>query len=52
VPRRVFTIIYMDSGMRLAKPKNSNQQLDWDTWTPSTQIGEVMDDPLNPILYP
>jgi ectoine hydroxylase-related dioxygenase (phytanoyl-CoA dioxygenase family) len=50
-PRRVFTIIYMDSGMRLAKPKNSNQQLDWDTWTPSTHIGEVMDDPLNPILY-
>jgi ectoine hydroxylase-related dioxygenase (phytanoyl-CoA dioxygenase family) len=50
-PRRVFTIIYMDAEMRLAKPKNSNQQLDWDTWTPSTQIGEVLDDPLNPILY-
>jgi ectoine hydroxylase-related dioxygenase (phytanoyl-CoA dioxygenase family) len=50
-PRRVFTIIYMDSEMRLAKPKNKNQQLDWETWTPSTQIGEVMDDPLNPVLY-
>ena len=50
-PRRVFTIIYMDADMRLAKPKNANQQLDWDTWTPSTQIGEIMDDPLNPILY-
>jgi ectoine hydroxylase-related dioxygenase (phytanoyl-CoA dioxygenase family) len=50
-PRRVFTIIYMDADMRLAKPKNSNQQLDWEVWTPSTQIGEVMDDPLNPVLY-
>lgn len=49
-PRRVFTIIYMDADMRLAKPKNKNQQLDWEVWTPSTQIGEVMDDPLNPIL--
>jgi ectoine hydroxylase-related dioxygenase (phytanoyl-CoA dioxygenase family) len=50
-PRRVFTIIYMDSDMRLARPRNKNQQLDWETWTPSTQIGEVMDDPLNPVLY-
>jgi len=50
-PRRVFTIIYMDSEMRLAKPKNKNQQNDWDAWTPSTQIGAVMDDPLNPVLY-
>jgi hypothetical protein len=37
--------------MRLDAPKNKNQQLDWEVWTPSTQIGEVMDDPLNPILY-
>ena len=35
----------------LANPKNKNQQLDWEIWTPSTQIGEVMDDPLNPVLY-
>jgi len=50
-PRRVFTIIYMDADMRLAQPTNKNQQLDWEVWTPSTQIGEVMDDPLNPVLY-
>lgn len=50
-PRRVFTIIYMDAEMRLSKPKNKDQQLDWETWTPSTQIGEVMDDPVNPVLY-
>jgi ectoine hydroxylase-related dioxygenase (phytanoyl-CoA dioxygenase family) len=49
--RRVFTIIYMDIDMRLAQPKNKNQQLDWEVWTPSTQIGEVMDDSLNPVLY-
>lgn len=50
-PRRVFTIIYMDADMRLAAPKNKNQQNDWDTWTPSSKIGEVMNDPLNPVLY-
>lgn len=50
-PRRVFTIIYMDVEMRLAKPRNKNQQRDWETWTPSTQIGEIMNDPLNPVLY-
>lgn len=49
--RRVFTIIYMDVEMRLAKPRNKNQQRDWETWTPSTQIGEIMNDPLNPVLY-
>ena len=49
--RRVFTIIYMDADMRLAKPKNKNQQHDWEVWTPGTQIGQVLDDPLNPILY-
>jgi hypothetical protein len=50
-PRRVFAIIYMDSAMRLAMPKNKNQQVDWEAWTPSTQVGEVMDDPLNPVLW-
>jgi hypothetical protein len=49
--RRVFTIIYMDIDMQLAAPKNSNQQNDWDAWTPSTRIGEIMDDSLNPVLW-
>jgi hypothetical protein len=48
--RRVFTVIYMDVDMRLATPKNKNQQHDWEVWTPSTKIGEVMADPLNPVL--
>jgi ectoine hydroxylase-related dioxygenase (phytanoyl-CoA dioxygenase family) len=50
-PRRVFTIIYMDSEMRLDQPKNKNQQVDWEAWTPSTKIGDVMADPLNPVLW-
>lgn len=51
-PRKVHTVIYMDREMRLAEPRNENQQADWEAWTPSTQIGEVMDDALNPVLYP
>jgi hypothetical protein len=49
--RRVFTIIYMDIDMRLATPTNKNQQFDWETWTPTTQVGEIMNDPLNPVLF-
>lgn len=50
-PRKVHTIIYMDIDMCLSKPKNPNQQLDHEKWTPSTHIGEIMDDPLNPVLF-
>jgi ectoine hydroxylase-related dioxygenase (phytanoyl-CoA dioxygenase family) len=50
-PRRVFTIIYMDSEMRLAAPANKNQKTDWEELSPSTQIGEIMADRLNPVLY-
>lgn len=50
-PRKVHTVIYMDAAMRLAAPANADQPADWEAFTPSTQIGEVMDDPLNPVLY-
>lgn len=50
--RRVFTVIYMDKDMALAKPKNQNQKNDWHSWSPSTKIGEVMADDLNPVIYP
>lgn len=50
-PRKVHTVIYMDIDMRLAEPRNANQEQDWRKWSPSTQVGELMDDPLNPILY-
>ncbi|MDX1683257.1 MAG: phytanoyl-CoA dioxygenase family protein [Phycisphaeraceae bacterium] len=50
-PRRVHTVIYMDRDMTLAEPRNQRQRNDWETWTPSTNVGEVMDDPLNPVLW-
>ena len=50
-PRKVHTVIYMDKAMTLAGPKNDAQQSDWERWTPTSRIGEPMDDPLNPILF-
>ncbi len=49
--RGVMTIIYMDKDMRLKAPENDNQQLDWEAWCPGAEIGEVIDTPLNPVLY-
>jgi len=49
--RKVMTIIYMDMDMRLAAPKNKNQQNDWDTWCPGVKVGEIIDSPLNPVIY-
>jgi ectoine hydroxylase-related dioxygenase (phytanoyl-CoA dioxygenase family) len=50
-PRKVHTVIFMDIDMLLAEPKNDAQRLDHQTWTPSTEIGQVMADPRNPVLY-
>ena len=50
-PREVMTVIYMDEQMRLAKPKNKNQQSDWETWCPGAKIGEIVATPINPVLY-
>ena len=49
--RKVMTVIYMDKDMKLKKPINNNQILDWETWCPGAKIGEVIDTPLNPVLY-
>jgi ectoine hydroxylase-related dioxygenase (phytanoyl-CoA dioxygenase family) len=49
--REVMTIIYMDKDMRLAEPKNQNQINDWNNWCPGAKIGEIINSPLNPILY-
>ncbi len=49
--RQVMTIIYMDMDMRLKEPENGNQQADWDAWCPGAKVGEVIDTPLNPVLY-
>jgi ectoine hydroxylase-related dioxygenase (phytanoyl-CoA dioxygenase family) len=49
--RRVMTVIYMDKDMRLKEPINENQIADWETWCPGAKVGDVIDSPLNPILY-
>lgn len=49
--RKVMTVIYMDKNMRLKSPENSNQINDWNTWCPGAEIGEVINSPLNPVLY-
>jgi len=49
--RRVMTVIYMDKDMKLKAPENEHQQNDWDTWCPGAKIGEVINSPLNPVLY-
>ena len=49
--RKVMTVIYMDKDMVLKNPENKNQINDWNTWCQGAKIGEVIDTPLNPILY-
>ncbi len=51
-PRGVMTMIYMDQNMKLAAPKNANQQNDWDSWCKGAVIGGLIDGPENPVLYP
>ena len=50
-PRNVMTVIYMEDGIRLAQPRNKNQQSDWDTWMAGAVIGEPVATHLNPVLY-
>lgn len=49
--RRVMTVIYMDRDMRLKQPENKNQVNDWNTWCPGAVVNEVIDSPLNPVLF-
>lgn len=49
--RKVMTVIYMDAEMKLKEPQNTNQQMDRDTWCPGAVIGEVINSPINPVLY-
>jgi ectoine hydroxylase-related dioxygenase (phytanoyl-CoA dioxygenase family) len=50
-PREVMTIIYMDQDMRLVQPTNRNQEVDWKTWCPGVNVGEIIDSPLTPVIY-
>jgi ectoine hydroxylase-related dioxygenase (phytanoyl-CoA dioxygenase family) len=49
--RKVMTVIYMDKYMVLKNPENENQINDWNTWCPGATIGEVINSPINPIIY-
>ena len=49
--RKVMTIIYMDRDMVLKEPENKNQVNDWNTWCPGATIGEIINTPINPVLY-
>ncbi|MGB1405179.1 MAG: phytanoyl-CoA dioxygenase family protein [Flavobacteriaceae bacterium] len=49
--RKVITIIYMDKEATLKAPENEGQQHDWYTWCPGVGIGNIIDSPLNPILF-
>lgn len=50
-PREVMTIIYMEEDMRLIEPKNKNHVSDWNNWCPGAKIGEIIDTPLNPVIW-
>jgi ectoine hydroxylase-related dioxygenase (phytanoyl-CoA dioxygenase family) len=50
--RKVMTVIYMDKDMVLKNPENKNQEHDWHTWCPGAVPGQVIDTPINPVLYP
>jgi ectoine hydroxylase-related dioxygenase (phytanoyl-CoA dioxygenase family) len=49
--RKVMTMIYMDSEMKLKEPENENQVNDWNTWCPGASIGEIIASPINPLIY-
>jgi ectoine hydroxylase-related dioxygenase (phytanoyl-CoA dioxygenase family) len=51
-PRRVMTIIYMEDGIRLIEPRNKNHEADWKRWMPTAKVDEIVDTPLNPVLFP
>jgi hypothetical protein len=49
--RKVMTVIYMDAAMKLKQPENDNQLNDWNRWCPGAKVGEVIDSPINPVIY-
>ncbi len=51
-PRSVMTMIYMDADMRLAAPANHVQAEGAERWCPGAIVGEMIDTPLNPVLWP
>lgn len=51
MPRAVMTMIYIEDGIRLIRPRHKNHENDWNTWMPGVEIGGIVDSPMNPVLY-
>ena len=49
--RRVLTVIYMEENAKKIDSDRDVHVADGQRWSPSTQPGEVMADPLNPVLF-
>ncbi len=49
--RKVMTVIYVDESIRLLKPKSKAHEADRAKWCPGVEIGQVLDSPLNPVLW-
>ncbi len=49
--RRAMTIIYMDSEMKVAEPRNDAQRNDLQSWLPGLSVGDLCDSELNPVLF-
>jgi ectoine hydroxylase-related dioxygenase (phytanoyl-CoA dioxygenase family) len=50
-PRAVMTMIYMEDGIKLIKPRHEHHQRDWDAWLPGCKIGEIANSKLNPVIW-
>lgn len=50
--RSVMTVIYMDADMRLKASSNAMQDNDAAQWCPGVRVGERIDTPINPMIYP
>ncbi len=48
--RKVMTVIYMDSEMKLKNPSNQNQINDWHKWCPGAEIDKIINTNYNPII--
>jgi ectoine hydroxylase-related dioxygenase (phytanoyl-CoA dioxygenase family) len=50
-PRSVMTVIYMDAAMRLAPSLSPAQVNDAAQWCPGMQPGQIIDTPMNPLIW-
>jgi ectoine hydroxylase-related dioxygenase (phytanoyl-CoA dioxygenase family) len=50
-PRKVMTIIYIEDGCRVIEPKYQAHKNDLAGWMPGMKVGDVVDSPLNPVIW-